>query len=212
MLKTVALSIAILFAWASPGFAQAATASATVTVSSGSPATASATVTVYPNNNVPLAVTTYHYDNLRTGWNQQETTLSATNFPANFGILHTVPLDEQVDAQPLLVPGMTIAGGTHDVVYVATENNTVYAIDASSGAILLQRNLGTPVPTPLGCTNNSQNGWINSTPVIDPAAKTLYVIAYVNGSPPTYQLHALNLSTLAEQPNSPRTVAASHTL
>ena len=163
----------------------------------------------------PVAVTTYHYDNLRTGWNQHETTLSATSFPANFGVLHTVALDDQVDAQPLLVPGLTIAGGTHDVVYVATESNTIYAIDASSGAILLSRNLGTPVPTPLGCSNNGPNVGINGTPVIDPVAKTLYVIAYVegaNGAPPTYQLHALNLSTLADQPNSPLTVAASHTL
>jgi hypothetical protein len=78
----------------------------------------------------PVAVPTYHYDTYRTGWNQQETTLSASNFPSTFGIVSTVALDDQVDAQPLLVPGLTIAGGTHDVIYVATESNTVYAIDA----------------------------------------------------------------------------------
>ncbi len=87
----------------------------------------------------PVAVTTYHYDTLRTGWNNHETTLTATNFPSTFGILQTVTLDDQVDAQPLIVPGQTIAGGTHDVVYVATESNTVYGIDASSGAIILRR-------------------------------------------------------------------------
>jgi len=180
---------------------------------SGGTATASATVGVFSSG--PVAVTTYHYDNLRTGWNPQETTLSAASFPTNFGVLHTVALDDQVDAQPLLVPGLTIAGGTHDVVYVATESNTIYAIDASSGAILLSKNLGAPVPTPLGCSNNGPNVGINGTPVIDPVAKTFYVIAYVkgaNGAPPIYQLHALNLSTLADQPNSPITVAASHTL
>ena len=128
----------------------------------------------------PVAVTTYHYDTLRTGWNNHETTLTATNFPSTFGILQTVTLDDQVDAQPLIVPGQTIAGGTHDVVYVATESNTVYGIDASSGAIILQRNLGSPVPAPLGCTNNGPNVGINSTPVIDLSANTLYVIAYVN--------------------------------
>src|ERR1700731_1700974 len=97
----------------------------------------------------PEAVTTYHYDNLRTGWNNNETTLTATSFPTTFRLLHTVVLDDQVDAQPLLVPGLTIAGGTHDVVYVATENNTIYAIDASSGTILLKTSLGSPVPSPL---------------------------------------------------------------
>lgn len=163
----------------------------------------------------PVAVTTYHYDNLRTGWNQHETTLTASSFPGNFGILQTVTLDDQVDAQPLIIPGLAIAGGTHDVVYVATESNTIYAIDASSGAILLSRNLGDPVPTPLGCNNNGPNVGINGTPVINLATQTLYVIAYVNsenGGPPTYQLHALNLSSLADQPYSPVTVTASHTL
>ena len=101
-----------------------------------------------------VAITTYHYDNLRTGWNNHETALTARSFPASFGIIATVTLDDQVDAQPLLVPNVTIgagpyAGTTHDVVYVATESNTVYAIDASSGAKLLQRSLGAPVPAPL---------------------------------------------------------------
>lgn len=161
----------------------------------------------------PVAVTTYHNDTLRTGWNSKETTLTASNFPSNFGILQTVALDDQVDAQPLVVPGVNIAGGTHDVVYVATASNTVYAIDASSGAILLSRNLGAPVPTPLGCINNGPNVGITGTPVIDLSANTIYVIAYVNGPPPAYQLHALNITTLQENiSGSPVTVAASHTL
>jgi hypothetical protein len=165
-----------------------------------------------------VAVTTYHYDTLRTGWNKQETTLTAASFPSTFGILSTVTLDDQVDAQPLVVPGQTIAGGTHDVVYVATENNTVYAIDASTGAILLSTNLGPPVPMPFGCNNSGPNIGITSTPVIDLTSQTLYLIAYLNlsGNPtnpnPSYQLHALSLSTLADKAGSPVTVAASHTL
>jgi hypothetical protein len=87
----------------------------------------------------PIAVTTYHYDTLRTGWNRNETALSAAAFPASFGVLQSVALDDQVDAQPLLVPGLQIAGGVHDVLYVVTENNSVYALDATSGAILVQR-------------------------------------------------------------------------
>jgi hypothetical protein len=165
-----------------------------------------------PPSPQPVAVTTYHYDTLRTGWNNHETTLTATNFPSTFGILQTVMLDDQVDAQPLIVPGQTIAGGTHDVVYIATESNTIYGIDASSGAIILQRNLGSPVPAPLGCTNNGPNVGITSTPVIDLSANALYVIAYVNNPRPTYILHALNLTDLTDKPGSPITVAASHTL
>ncbi len=159
-----------------------------------------------------FAVTTYHYDTLRTGWNKQETTLTATNVnTATFGILQTVTLDDQVDAQPLIVPNQTIAGVTHDVVYVATESNTIFAIDASSGAKLFARNLGSPVPAPFGCGNNGPDVGITSTPVIDLTSQTLFVIAYVNGSPPIYQLHALNLSDLTDRVPAV-TVSASHIL
>src|ERR1019366_10224694 len=97
-----------------------------------------------------VAVTTYHYDNLRTGWNPNETMLTSANFPRTFGILASITLDDQVDAQPLIVPNQTMFDGTkHDVVFVATASNTVYAIDASTGAILYSTNLGPPVPTPL---------------------------------------------------------------
>src|ERR1700730_13105285 len=140
----------------------------------------------------PVWVPTYHYDNLRTGWNSHETQLTLQNVTqSTFGIIGTAKLDDQVDAQPLIVPNQTIVGGTFsgtfDVVYVATESNTIYAIDASNGAMLLSRNLGSPVPKAHG------NAGILSTPVIDVAAQTLYLVAYVNGFPPIYQLHALNL-------------------
>ena len=158
-----------------------------------------------------LAVTTYHYDILRTGWNHAETVLSAAAFPASFGVLQNVVLDDQVDAQPLLVPAEQIAGGVHDVLYVVTENNSVYALDANSGAVLLQRNLGAPVPTPLGCSNNGPNVGITSTPVIDLAKGEIFVIAYTNAAAPTYRLHALKLTTLADAV-TPVTVAARQTL
>jgi hypothetical protein len=158
-----------------------------------------------------ISVITHHYDSLRSGWNQQEARLTAAKFPTSFGLIHSVALDDQVDAQPLVVPGETIAGATHDVVYVVTEGNSVYAIDANSGAILLQRNLGPPVPTPLGCGNNGPNVGINGTPVIDLTLGEIFVIAYLNGPSPSYQLHALNLTTLADQV-PPVTVAATQTL
>ena len=90
------------------------------------------------------SISTYHYDNFRTCCND---TLNAQNVPG-LQLLTKVILDEQVDAQPLLATGVAIPGqGTHDVLYVATENNTVYALDATTGAILLVRNdFGPPVP------------------------------------------------------------------
>src|SRR5262249_7054173 len=115
------------------------------------------------------SVVTYHYDNLRTGWNANETTLTPTNVPnlqlvgsvncPGSTVPATVCLDEQVDAQPLLVTGLTIAGVTHDILYVVTENNTVYALDAGTGATLATQNFGAPVPQKLlpgHCTSNAQ--------------------------------------------------------
>ena len=145
-----------------------------------------------------VAVTTYHYDNNRTGWNKNETVLTPANVGTpSFGWLRTVVLDDQVDAQPLVVPGVLITAGqfqgTHDVVYVATEHNTVYAIDVHSGIVLLHRSLGPPVPLPLGCMNNGPNVGINSTPVIDLASNTLYVMIYTLVAGPEYRLYALDL-------------------
>ena len=83
------------------------------------------------------AVTTYHNDTSRTGWNPAETALTAASV-RGLQLQHPVVLDEQVDAQPLYVPDQTISGqGAHEVVYAVTEANTVYAVDASTGAILL---------------------------------------------------------------------------
>src|SRR5271165_6302225 len=149
------------------------------------------------------SILTYHYDNLRTGWNFNETTLNPQNV-SGLQLLTSVSLDEQVDAQPLLVPGLTIAGqGTHDVLYVATENNTIYALDAATGAILLTRDLGQPVPQwalPGQCNNNSVSVGTNSTPVIGLASSNMYVMAYTyENSAPVYRLHALDLSTLSDK-------------
>jgi hypothetical protein len=96
-------------------------------------------------------------------------------------------------------------------VYVATEGNTVYAIDAHSGTVLLKPNFGTPVRYPLGCGNNGPNVGINSTPVIDTGSNTLYVMVYTQGSAPTYTLHALDLGSLTDKVAA-QTVVASHTL
>jgi hypothetical protein len=172
--------------------------------------------------NAPLArgqtaVTTYHYDDNRTGWNRNETVLTpATVGSSAFGMLKAVELDDQVDAQPLVVPGVEITAGkypgTHDVVYVATGSNTMYAIDVHSGKVLLSPNFGTPVSSPLGCINNGPNVGITATPVIDASNNTLYAMMYTQeSSGPAYHLHALDLGSLADK-TPPRLVTASHTL
>jgi hypothetical protein len=163
------------------------------------------------------AVTTYHNDNNRTGWNKTESVLTLANVgAATFGLLQKITLDDQVDAQPLVVPGVMITAGnfvgTHDVVYVATENNSVYAIDIHTGTILLSPNFGTPVSSPLGCNNNGPNVGINGTPVIDLSSNTLYVMIYTQGtSGPAYYLHALALGSLTDKV-TPQLVTASHPL
>ena len=155
------------------------------------------------------AVLTWHDDNLRTGWQQQETLLTTSTI-GSLVISHSVALADQVDAQPLVIPGF-ING--HDIVYVADESNNVYQIDGNTGAILKQVNLGVPVPRPFNCGNGGDHVGIDATPVIDWASQTLFVIAYVNvnNATPTYFLHALNLTTLKDKV-SPALVQASHTL
>ena len=178
--------------------------------------------TAAPAVSLKQTVSTYHYDNLRTGFNPNETTLTPANVvPASFGVLAQVVLDAQVDAQPLVVPNEQVSAGiytvtptpgTYQVVYVATEGNTIYGINAANGTVLLKRTLGTPVPRPLGCNNNAPASGIQSTPFIYVPAQILYVVAYtlMSGNP-TYQLYALSLQDLTDKIH-PVTVAASHTL
>ncbi len=163
-----------------------------------------------------LSVTTYHFNNRRNGWNNAEAVLTPANVGrSNFNLLQSVLVHEQVDAKPLILASQAIAGqGTHDVVYIATENNSIYAIDAATGAVLLQRNLGPAVPVTT-CSNNSAVIGINSTPVIDPTTGFIYVMVYT-WSPPTagtqsFVLHAIAPSTLNDA-IPPLTVSATHKL
>jgi len=162
----------------------------------------------------PIDVTTYHYDNFRTGWNNKEKTLTPANVAsANFGLIASTALDDQVDAQPLVLANQSVNGqSAREIVYIATENNTVYAIDANTGDILLQRNLGAPVPRstlPQQCTNGGPNLGINSTPTMDPQTHTIYLIAYkTENSKPIYYVHAIDPSTLQDVV-TPRVITAS---
>jgi hypothetical protein len=149
------------------------------------------------------SITTYHNDNTRSGWNQQETVLTPSSVKGGtFGMIASDALDDQSDTQPLVVPGLSINGGTHDVVYVATESDSIYAVDANNGQVLIHANFGSPVPQgdlPGGCGNNGPNIGIDGTPVIDTNAGVMYVITYTleNGHQ-TYRIHELSLTTLQD--------------
>ncbi len=166
----------------------------------------------------PINVTTYHYDNYRTGWNQIEPGLTPSNVSSpSFRLRSSTVLDDQVDAQPLILGSQKVAGhgGRREVAYVATESNTVYAIDANTGHVLLSKNFGTPVPftsLPGSCNNNGPNIGINSTPVIDPSTNTLYVVTDTyESSNPVYRIHALDPETLNDKV-TPVVVSASGVL
>jgi hypothetical protein len=156
-------------------------------------------------------VTTYHNDNARTGQNTQETILTPANVNSGqFGKLFSVTVDGWVYAQPLYLSNVNIGGGTHNVLYVATEHDTLYAIDADSGTIYWQVSLipsgGTTVnsSTDLGCGDLVPEVGITGTPVIDTSTGTIYLVAKskVNGSLVQY-LHAVDVVTKAEKFGGP---------
>jgi len=159
---------------------------------------------------------TYHQDNQRTGWNASEKILNTSNVkPGSFGLIKDISFfdkdgnRDRIDAQPLVVNDQPIHGqGVHNVVYLATESNGLYAIDAWSGNILLSAQLGTPVPRG-DCDDSGLTVGINSTPTIDLAGRTIYVMAYtIDSGTPAYWLHALDLGTLIDRPGSPVAVGS----
>ncbi len=153
-------------------------------------------------------VVTQHNDAGRTGQNLNETILTPSNVnPNQFGLLFKFPVDNQVYAQPLMVANVTINGTSHNVVYVATTNNSVYAIDADNGAQLWLKNLGTPISNAnygSGCVDINGNAGIVGTPVIDPTAGTMYVVNSLNaGGAFSFMLHALDITTGNDRTGSP---------
>jgi hypothetical protein len=145
------------------------------------------------------AVLTYHNDDRRDGAYTQEVTLTPSNVNSTeFGKLLSYPVDGQIYAQPLYMPQLSINGGTHDVVFVETQNNSVYAFDADATAsgptTFWHVNLGPPI-----AVYDSGGPWPNvgilSTPVIDGTTNTMYVVAHVSNASSWYQLHALDITT-----------------
>ncbi|MBC8096892.1 MAG: RICIN domain-containing protein [Akkermansiaceae bacterium] len=166
-------------------------------------------------------VLTQHNDQWRTGANTSETILTPANVnSASFGKLFSYAVDGSVYAQPLYVGGLSIGGGTHNVVYVATMEDSVYAFDADSNVTYWRARFtgGSITPVPIvdltGSNNLNIHGNVGilSTPVIDRASGTIYVLARTKDtSNSTYQqkLHALSLSTGAEKFGGPKTITAS---
>ncbi len=169
-----------------------------------------------PSLSTTRSVLTNRYDNGRSGINSSEALLTTANVnSAGFGLLFSRQVDALVYAQPLVVDRLTMAdNAVRDVVYVATERNTVYAFDANDAAAvapLWSRNLGPSGPTAgFGCTDMIPEVGITSTPVIDREAGAIYVVAkgQENGTW-VQRLHALDLSTGVEKPGSPTTITAS---
>jgi len=161
-------------------------------------------------------VLTQHNDNSRTGASLRETVLTPANVnKAQFGMLFKRVVDDQLYTQPLVVTGVEVNGGTHDIVYVTTVNNSVYAFDANdpeATAPIWHVNFGTPAnlhSANFGCLDiNGQMGIIG-TPVIDKARSVLYVVALTRaGSSYTQRLHELDLGTGADLPESPVVIKA----
>ena len=172
-------------------------------------------------------VLTYHNDPASTGQNLNETALTTSNVnSSSFGKVFTSStVDGQIYAQPLVVTGVqNIAGGTHDVVYVATEGDSIYAFDANTGSLLwhnsyLQPGERTLTPNDVfGDTSISPQIGITSTPVIDASTGTMYFVTdattaasgtNASSSNTIQRLHAIDISTGNEKFGGPVVIQAS---
>jgi len=189
-----------------PATAGVHTVTATSVASPGTSATSSVAVTDL------AGVTTQRYDAARTGQNLSEYALTGTTVgtAGAFGKLFSCTIsDGPVYAQPLYVANLAISGGTHNVLFVATQQNTVYAFDADASScttywkVNLDPSGSVPVPNGGSQGDGDLNGpyGIFGTPVIDLAGGVLYAVAATldNGSTFNYRLHELNLATGADK-------------
>jgi hypothetical protein len=192
----------------------------TVVVSNtaGSVTSSPATLTVNPAPAVDVA--TYHNDGGRTGQNTSEVVLTHANVTSTtFGKVGFFAVDGLVDAQPLYLSNVAIAGkGTHDLLYVVTEKDIVYAFDATTGDVLWQASAllaGETFSDDRGCGQVTPNIGITSTPVIDRTRGphgAIYLVAMSKDASGKYhqRLHALDITTGAELFGGPTTIQATY--
>jgi hypothetical protein len=171
-----------------------------------------------------VSVLTQHNENTRSGWNANETALTTSNVNVQqFGAVFTLTVDDQVYAQPLVVGHLYIGGGYHNVVYIATVNNTLYAYDGDNGRLYWRKSFTAPGMRPPRNTDMtgacggsyqdfSGNIGIVGTPVIDSARGTIYFVARSTtgtGSTFVQYLHAVNIVDGNELAGSPTRITAS---
>jgi hypothetical protein len=165
-----------------------------------------------PTSSTHTNVTTYRDDVTRSGANTTESVLTPTNVnSSSFGLLRLLTVDGKVDAQPLYLSQLSVAGAMHQVLFVATENDSVYAFDPQSGATLWHVSLLGSGETPSddrGCNQITPEIGVTSTPVIDTGAGpdgAIFVVAMSKDSSSNYhqRLHALDITTGAELFNGP---------
>ncbi len=182
-----------------------------------------ATLTASIAAQAQVNVTTFHNDNARDGQNLNETILAPGNVnPSQFGQLFVQPVDGYPYTQPLYVSNVQIAGAGHNVVYLATENDSVYAFDADNNAganaaplwktsfINPAAGITTLNHTDVNCTDIDDQVGITGTPVIDLSSGTLYVVANTKENGAFFQrLHALDITTGAEKFGGPIVIQAS---
>jgi Immunoglobulin domain len=187
-----------------------------VSNSAGNITSNSATLTVNPAQASSTDVTTYKNDLARTGLNPTETILTTANVNAKtFGLLRKLSVTGKVDAQPLYLSQLTVSGATHNVVFVATEHDMIYAFDADFGTTLWSTSVagGDSPSDDRGCGQVSPEIGVTATPVIDRRAGphgALYIVAMSKDAQGKYhqRLHALDISTGAELFSGPTEISA----
>ncbi len=173
---------------------------------------ANAILTVTNATGQGFDIPTWHVDNDRSGLNSQETTLTPANVnSSSFGKLFSIPVDGYVYASPLLLSNLTINGALHNVLFVATEYDSVYAFDADTGAQLWHVSLLQSGETPLSGAPIKPWLGVTSTPVIDRSTGTLYVVSAQTSpaSGGTFRLSALDITTGATKLGPPATINVS---
>ena len=211
------------------GLYTAGTAAGTHTIVATSIANATQSASAVAAVTDLVGVYTYHNNLARNGANTQEYALTTSNVnTATFGKLASCPVDGAIYGQPLWVANLTVNGTKHNVIFVTTQHDSVYAFDADASpcvklwsASLIDAAHGgltgeTSVPGTLvgmGFGNILPEVGVNSTPVIDPSTSILYVVSKsINSAQTTFyqRLHAIDLATGNEKTGAPATIAATY--